>query len=518
MNRILRVLIFILLITVLFSSAPVMAQSNETATNETATNETVTNETVIQDVDHEFQFSGVQLEVREKSLDEFVLILHNPTNRTQSLQVPGTRGEDTADIVQLRTGQTEQFNITPQLPPVPPKIYSQATLSEPIPLSEYESGGDVDNASFRITFEWISITMRPDTPSVLWEVFVSGLTPIIVGFAGYNYNLRWTRLAIAVNGPKNLSAIIDQPNYAIRDNDGVFTKIGKYVIQWVITWSLIVLIGVIQMWGFSRFIGKEFAGTYTLDLFFTQVPITIPTLLENSMVYMMYGQTIFFIMFLFGMLLAQQRFVELSDVNPINGDLYLYKLSPNRFAEMDVMCRVKFPSQNNNSSFPQSGTEKYKVDKSWLFENNKETSKKSYECIEYDMHNNVAFVPWSGQLRKLNPSRFRKTTRDIDYIMDTAIWAIDRYYRAMNDYVKNVQDQLGHLLADKTARLEGAETEGMGEVRERIEDNISLPNGVESVDNPLDAADEKHDKTGKESLDNSPSDPREQDVQTSDEE
>ena len=55
-------------------------------------------------------------------------------------------------------------------------------------------------------------------------------------------------------------------------------------------------------------------------------------------------------------------------------------------------------------------------------------------------------------------------------------------------------------------------------MRERIEDNISLPNGVESVDNPLDAADEKHDKTGKESLDNSPSDPREQDVQTSDEE
>jgi hypothetical protein len=252
MNRILRVFIFILLITVVFSSAPVMAQSNETVTNET-----VTNETVIKDVDHEFQFSGVQVEVREKSLDEFVLILHNPTNRTQSLQVPGTRGEDTADIVQLRTGQTEQFNITPQLPPVPPKIYSQATLSEPIPLSEYESGGDVDNASFRITFEWISITMRPDTPSVLWEVFVSGLTPIIVGFAGYNYNLRWTRLAIAVNGPKNLSAIIDQPNYAIRDNDGVFTKIGKYVIQWVITWSLIVLIGVIQMWGFSRFIGRN---------------------------------------------------------------------------------------------------------------------------------------------------------------------------------------------------------------------------------------------------------------------
>ena len=128
MNRILRVFIFILLITVVFSSAPVMAQSNETATNETATNETVTNETVIQDVDHEFQFSGVQLEVREKSLYEFVLILHNPTNRTQSLQVPGTRGEDTADIVQLRTGQTEQFNITPQLPPVPPKIFSSNAL------------------------------------------------------------------------------------------------------------------------------------------------------------------------------------------------------------------------------------------------------------------------------------------------------------------------------------------------------------------------------------------------------
>ena len=222
-------------------------------------------------------------------------------------------------------------------------------------------------------------------------------------------------------------------------------------------------------------------------------------------------------MFLFGMILANQRFIELSDVNPINGDLYLYRLSPNRFAEMDVICRVKFPSRDTSSRYPQSGTEKYKVDKSWLFKNNKDTAKKSYECIEYDMHNNVAFVPWSGQLRKLNPSRFRKTTRDIDYIMDTAIWAIDRYYRAMNDYVKNVQDQLGHLLADKTARLEGAETEGMGDVRERIEDNISLPNGVESVDNPLDAADEKHEKTGKESLDDSPSDPREQDIETGEE-
>ena len=268
MNRILRLFIFSLLLTVLFSSAPVMAQSNGTVTNGT-----VTNETVIQEVDHEFQFSGLQVEVLEKSLDEFVFIIHNPTNQTHSLQVPGIRGEDTADIVQLRTGQTEKFNITPQLPPVHPKIFSRATLSEPIPLSEYESGGNVDNASFTIEFKWISIIMRPDTPSVLWEVFVSGLTPIIVGFAGYNYNLRWTRLAIPVNGPKNLSAIIDQPNYAIRDNDGVFTTIGKYVIQWVTTWSLIVLIGVIQMWGFSRFIGKEFAGTYTLDLFFTQVPV-----------------------------------------------------------------------------------------------------------------------------------------------------------------------------------------------------------------------------------------------------
>ena len=57
----------------------------------------------------------------------------------------------------------------------------------------------------------------------------------------------------------------------------------------------------------------------------------------------------------------------------------------------------------------------------------------------------------------------------------------------------------------------------LGEVRERIEDNISLPNGVESVDNPLDAADEKHDKTGKERLDDSPSDPREQDIETGEE-
>jgi hypothetical protein len=88
----------------------------------------------------------------------------------------------------------------------------------------------------------------------------------------------------------------------------------------------------------------------------------------------------------------------------------------------------------------------------------------------------------------------------------------------MNDYVKNVQAEVGIKLAHKTAILEGAETEGFDDVRERIKNRISLNHGVESVENPLDAADEKHDKNSKESLDNSPSDPRDRDIQTSDEE
>jgi hypothetical protein len=219
------------------------------------------------------------------------------------------------------------------------------------------------------------------------------------------------------------------------------------------------------------------------------------------------------------MILARQKFIGITDVKPTTGDLSYYKLSPRRFAEMDVMCRVTYPSDNTSSRYPQkNNTEKFIADKSWLFENNKDTSTKSYECIEYDMHENVAFVPWSGQLRKLNPSLFRKTTKDIGYIMDTAIWAIDRYYLAMNDYVKNVQAEVGIKLAHKTAILEGAETEGFDDVRERIKNRISLNHGVESVENPLDAADEKHDKNSKESLDNSPSDPRDRDIQTSDEE
>jgi len=225
-------------------------------------------------------------------------------------------------------------------------------------------------------------------------------------------------------------------------------------------------------------------------------------------------------MFLVGIILARQKFKVLYDVDPRpGGDIYHYRLTPNRFSEMEIRCEITLPSQNTSSRYPQRDRkQEFIVDDGWIFQNNRDAKKESYEVIQYDMNNNIAYVPWSGQLKKLNPSLFKETTKDIEYIMDTAIWAIDRYYTTLSDIVHIVQEEIGLKVAEKIAILEGAETESMEDVRERIISRTSMPDSVQAVDNPLQAADEKHGKTGRESLDANPSDPRNQDVQTGSEE
>lgn len=426
----------------------------------------------VEEVDHQFQFSQVIVDVKSKSLTEFVVVAENRGDEPARLLVQGLDGPQSRDIVVIRQQETRQFNITPASPPGYP-IYAAASIQEFIPGEDIEGEADVSDAYFTIQFQLIEITDAPPVPHESYIVFLGGLVVIISTASGFLVNSRNTRVAV----PKNRSldsAFRDSPKYNWSEDDPAVLKLAIFVKDWIKAWGLIVVSAVIMVWGVLRFLGAEFSGTYTLDFFFFQMNVVIPELLENSMVYMMYGEVIFlFPCIIAGVYLARTKWVELSDVNPRNGDNFLYWLSPQRFAELTVITNVR---KFNANAEQRDETITYEAPKSWLYDINTDTRRDSFEVMSYDVDNNICEVSWSGELKKLNPSKIRSNQRMINYVFETSMWAIDQYHKLKDFFVVMVQEEANYLKARQQAIIEEAEMPEYGSTRDRVEQGLEKRN------------------------------------------
>ena len=439
----------------------------------------------VEEVDHEFQFSEVIVDVKSKNLSQFIVVMENPTRQTSKFQVEGLNGQGSETIIDLRPEETVQLNITPSSLSYDP-TFARAGIVEPVPVSELDAGTDVTDSSLTITYYLIELDPDPPVPDESFIVFLGGLVVIITTASGYLINSRNTRKA----KPKNRGrrpAFRDGPTYNWSEDDPAVLKLAIFIKDWIKAWGLMISNVVIVFWGSARFLGFEFAGTYPLDFYFFTINVVIPTLMENSMVYMLYGEIIFSVFtFPAGVYMASTKWTELSDVSPRDGDNYLYWLSPQRFAELTVITQVR--------KFDVSGQQRdrvmtYEVPKDWLYEINKDTKRDSFECENYDIEENICEVSWSGNLKQLNPSKIRSSQKMIQYVQQTALWAIDRYVDLIDKFRILTQKRANYLKSRETAIVEGKgtpENDGTDEWLETELDHMNQPDLLEG--DPLDKA------------------------------
>ena len=479
-RNIMRTVIFQILLITLVATAPIIGQ---VAVAQEQTEEQ--QEPQVTNVDHEFQFSEVVVDVKSKSLSQFIVVMENPTSETAKFQVDGLEGEQSKTIIDLRPDETVQLNITPSSLSYDP-TFAQASIVEPVPVSELDAGTDVTDSSLTITYYLIELNPDPPVPHESFIVFLGGLVVILTTASGYLLNSRNTRVAIPKNRSKR-SAFTDRPTYNWSEDDPAVLKLAIFIKDWIKAWGLLIVNFTIIVWGSARFLGFEFHGTYPLDFYFFTINVVIPRLLENSMVYMLYGEIIF-AMFTFpaGIYMARTKWIELSDVNPKNGDNFLYWLSPQRFNDMRVITHVrKFDTTGQGRDRPIP----YELEKEWLYEINEETRRDSFECENYDLEENIAEVSWSGNLKQLNPSKIRSNQKMIQYVQETALWAIDRYIDLIDKFDILAQKRANYLKSRETAVVEGKSTpekDGTDEWLEEELDRMNQPDLLEG--NPLDKA------------------------------
>lgn len=446
------------------------SSSDENATQNQSENETQ-NQTQqgIDEVNHEFLFSDIQVEVIDKSINQFIVRVKNPTNQSRTLVMDGIDGQKSRDSVVFDAGEVQTVNLTPYSPI---GIYGTATISEFAPRDEVVGQNrDLNDTVFLIEYYLIQPVTQPPVPHNIIIVFLGGFSFGLMILAGYLFNARPTRIAKPLNRDDiSITSYVDSPDYSYTADDPAMVKLVKFSLDWLKAWGMIVVNFTIGFWGMYRFLGGSVSGTYNLDFYFFAFDMVIPQLLEDSMVYMLYGELMFWMMFFVGMHIARQRWIELSDVRPKQGDNYLYKLTPSRFRDMTVLAEVKKPQKENKRK--QTGTITYEVPSDWIFEINKETKGDSYECYDYDIHENICKVSWSGELKKLNPSQLRKSKNTIDYVMETSMWAIERYQKFLDFYSHDVLMEARYLMSRQTAIRQDADLEGLGGADDRVEQRM----------------------------------------------
>jgi hypothetical protein len=162
----------------------------------------------------------------------------------------------------------------------------------------------------------------------------------------------------------------------------------------------------------------------------------------------------------FGIWIARKRFIEIHDINPANGDNWLWLLSPQRFANLRVMREVEDKDTGERLVF--------EVSKDWLYSINKQSPRDAYEVEKYDPVNNIAWVSWSGEAEKIEPHELRRHQRLVPYIQDVASYVIDQYSQLRDYYAEDVRYEAELLNAGQTALMEDEMYEGMGATRERL--------------------------------------------------
>ena len=459
------ILLFVCLIVLPYISGMALGQStNQTQNNSTANS----SESGLAEIDHRFMFSNLEVDVVDKSINNFLVRIHNPQPVSKTLTVDGLEGQNSRNSVVFRGGQTRTLNLTPYSPL---GIYGTASISEFAPRDEVVGQNrDLNDTVLFIEYYLIQPVTQPPVPHNIVIVFLGGLSVLLMLASGFYFNARPTRVAKAVNRDDlGITDYLDGPDYAYDADDSNMVKLVKFLLNWIKAWGLIILNTAMALWGLYRFFGFSAAGKYIYDFYFFKFDIVIPQIVEDSMVYILYGHIMFILVFFLGMYIAEQQWIELSDVAPKKGDNYLYYLTPPRFRDMTVIAEVKKPDPDKTRS---DRAITYEVPHDWLFEVNKETKGDSYEVYDYDIHNNVAKVSWSGELKKLNPSKLRQSKNTIEYVMETSMWSIDRYYKFLDFYSHDVLMEARHLLAEQTAIRQNADMEGLGDASDRVESRM----------------------------------------------
>ncbi|QRV16031.1 hypothetical protein JMJ58_03790 [Haloterrigena salifodinae] len=473
-----------------FASMPALAQED----TDTEGNESTGPQ--IESVDHEFQFSGIQAEIRNQTLKNYHVILHNPTNESGNLMVEGIDGMGSRTVIKLEPGETVEYNLSARVFNANP-FFSWATINEPIPANEVEGEDDMDisDTSLSMSHQILELVDSPWVPHEIVIVLLGSFVPFLTMGGGYMINSRRTRLAIPKNRSlDDLRSVINGPSYDWDEDTRTSYKLAVFTKDWIKAWGLLILSLIICLWGFLRLFGVEFAGEYTIPFLFWDFTYTIPVILDNAMVYLLYSHMLVGpIGLLLGFYIAKTKWTELSDVGPAIGDNYLYWLSPDRFSDMDVICEVRNPDvQDNNNPFNNRGEPiSYDVPKQWLYSINPDTKRDSYECIEYDIEDNIAKVSWSGELKQLNPSQVRSSKKTIKYVFETSMWAIDRYHKFMDFYAHDVHQEARYMMARQTAIMEEAQMDGLENTRDRVERRMESRNEAEALEgNALETAEE----------------------------
>lgn len=445
--------------------------TNNSTTDGTNSNTTINNTTVNNfDFDHQFQFTEIQARIVDKSVEAFIIQLHNPTNDSETLIANGVDGPGTRGSVVLDGGEYQTLNLTPFSPYG--LLYAESTISEPIPYDAVQGQErDLSDTTYRIVYQIIQPVTQPPVPHSAFIVFLGGVQVLMLMLAGYMFNARPSRVAKPINHNEiGISDYMDGPNYSFEADDPMMVKLVKFTIDWIKSWGMIIVNISIACWGLYRFVGGSVSGRYVYDTyFFGEFDIVIPQLVEDSMVYMMYGEIMFWFVLFIGMYLAKQSWVELSDMSPPKGDNLLYNLTPTRWRDTEFRAEVQKPDPDSTRA---DKTIEYEVPRTWAYEINKHTKGDSYEVYNYDVHDNVAYVSWSGELQKLNPSKLRESKNTIDYVMKTSMYAIDRYYKFLDFYSHDVLMEARYLFARRIAIREDADMEGLSETSDRVEQRM----------------------------------------------
>jgi len=388
--------------------------------------------------------NGVRLNELEHQEELAKFELQNPTDSVARVIVnPG--GTDEQLFVRLRPGETEEIHVE-----VSPSGFTQewsVTVSSEIGTDEFdevvEDGGTTSQAQYTIQQEWRVINHNPDVGHEIVITILGGVTVFLTTFAVFSWDSRVSRMAIPVNAPAR-GIFDDRKDF--RPDQGTLERALGFASGWVKGWGLIVVSLSVFVLGVLHFVDAS--------------PIESARI-AGSTVYLMYGQVFFLIPGgALGFWIARKMFVEIHDINPANGDNWLWLLSPQRFANMKVMREVEDRDTGERLVF--------EVDKDWLYSINSESPRDAYEVEKYDPINNVAWVSWSGEAEKIEPHELRRHQRLVPWIQDIASYVIDQNSQLKNYYAEDVRYEAELLNAGQTALIEDELHEGMGSTRERL--------------------------------------------------
>ncbi|QCS43904.1 hypothetical protein [Natrinema versiforme] len=452
------------------------------------------NREIVENNDPDFRLpDGVDVYEHKVTNSETVFIVHNT-------------GDDIAQVMAANDGSgskrvEKDFELAPDevtrvVLPSMDMIRTGASVSVYLSFDEREELDEGNITTYIVDrFAWAP-NHAPDIPHPFFLVFMVVLvnTGVIIGLV--KSKNRTTEWAARIDRMDLGSQVLRKVKYHLESSkeDGLEYYIETIAIR-LKHYNIAIVIGIFSVWGFLYlFKIMSLAGPHTispaipypsLDGFHLwtmfSFDILIPEWFENSTVYILYSSivSLIFATTTLSYLLVKDRKV-IDATNPKNGKGGLYALSQGRFESIDVILETE---------------EGYReVDKSWLYQPIPGVDK--FECKEYYMEANVAVVNWNGRVEKISPKEIRTWQGKIDKLMSELQLAKDKVSYIKLNYADDVKDTAEKISAAKTQALEDEGYEGLGKVRQALEDRLDekVEGGFQSLEElGYDEIEEEHD-------------------------